>query len=59
VKILHRIRLAIARVGRSAGPSLSGGGAGTKVGLGRIEAVERQEFPPEEFAADEDGESES
>ena len=59
MKILHRIRLAIARVGRSAGPAVSGGGAGTQMGLGQIEAVEQQEFPPEEFAADEGGESES
>ena len=59
MKILHRIRLAIARAGRSTGPALSGGGAGTQMGLGQIEAVEREEFPPEEPAADENGESES
>jgi hypothetical protein len=29
------------------------------LGLGQIEAVEHEEFPPEEFATDEDGESES
>jgi hypothetical protein len=29
------------------------------MGLGQIEAVEHEEFPPEEFAADENGESES
>lgn len=59
MKILHRIRLAIARAGRSAGPAVSGGGAGTQIGLGQIEAVEQEEFPPEELAADENGESES
>jgi hypothetical protein len=59
MKILHRIRLAIARAGGSAGPAVSGGGAGTQMGLGQVEAVEHQEFPPEEFAADENGENES
>lgn len=59
MKILHRIRLAIARAGRSAGPAVSGGGAGTQIGLGQVEAVEQEEFPPEEFAAGENGESES
>ena len=29
------------------------------MGLGQIEAVEQEEFPPEEFAADENGEGES
>jgi hypothetical protein len=59
VKILHRIRLAIARAGRYAGPAVSGGAAGTQMGLGQIEDVEQEEFPPKEFAADENGESES
>lgn len=59
MKILHRIRLAISRAGRSAGPAVSGGGAGTQLGFGQIEAVEHEEFPPEEFAADENGDDES
>ncbi len=29
------------------------------MGLGQIEAIEHEEFPPEELAADENGESES
>jgi hypothetical protein len=29
------------------------------MGLGQIEAVEHEEFPPEELAANENGESES
>jgi hypothetical protein len=59
VKILHRIRLAIARAGRSSVPPVSGGAAGTQMGFGQIEAAEHEEFPPEEFHADENGESES
>ena len=59
MKILHRVKLALARVGGSAGPPLSGGAAGTQIGLGQIEAAEQQEFPPEEFAPEQNGESES
>jgi hypothetical protein len=58
VKILHRIRRAIERVGSSSGPAISGGSTGATLGLGQIEAVEREEFPPEEFPADEQEESE-
>jgi len=59
VKILHRIKLAIARAGRSAGPAVTGGAAGTQMGVGQIESVEHEEFAPEEFASDENRESES
>jgi hypothetical protein len=59
VRILHRIRLAIARAGRSAGPAVTGGTTGTQMGLGQVEAVEHEEFLPEEFAAEENGERES
>jgi len=52
VKILHRIREAIASFGSSRGPAASGGTTGSRIGLGQIEAVEREEFPPEEFAAE-------
>ena len=58
MKILHRMRLAFARAGRSTGPAVTGGAAGTQMGLGQIEAVEHEEFPPEEFAAEENEESE-
>ena len=57
--ILHRIKQAIARSGSTTGPAISGGAAGPSMGVGPIEALEREEFPPEEFAADENEESES
>jgi len=49
------------RSGRSSDQVIPGGAgtAGTEVGLGQIQAVERQEFPPEEFASGENEESES
>jgi hypothetical protein len=57
VKFLQRIRRAITRSGRSS-DQIAGGTVGTEVGLGQIEAAERKEFPPEEFASDEQEESE-
>ena len=61
VKILDTIKRAIAGSGRSSDQVIPGGAgtAGTEVGLGQIQAVERQEFPPEEFASGENEESES
>jgi hypothetical protein len=61
VTILDRIRRAIAGSGRSSDQVIPGGAgtAGTDVGLGQIQAVERQEFPPEEFAQRENEDSES
>jgi hypothetical protein len=56
VKILHRIRRVFAGEGRSS--SQITGTVGVQVGLGQIEAAERQEFPPEEFASNEQEESE-
>lgn len=58
VNILNRIKRAVARSGGSAGPAISGGAAGATMGLGQVEAVEREEFPPEELAADEQEERE-
>jgi len=57
VKFLQRIRRAITRSGRSS-DQIAGGTVGTEVGLGQIEAAERKEFPPEEFASNEQEESE-
>jgi hypothetical protein len=59
MSILHRIKQAIARLGGSSAPAIGGGTAGASVDLGQIQALEREEFPPEEFAAGEDEESES
>ena len=59
MKILHRIRRAIARAGRSPGPPVAGGAAGVQLGFEQIEDAEHEEFPPEEFPAEENGESES
>jgi hypothetical protein len=56
VKILHRIRRVFAGEGRSSS-QIAGGTVGAQVGLGQIDAAERQEFPPEEFASDEQEES--
>ena len=58
MNIFDRIKRAIARSGSSAGPAVSGGAAGPAMGLGQVGAVEREEFPPEEFPADEREESE-
>jgi len=48
VKILDTIKRAIAGSGRSSDQVVPGGAgtAGTEVGLGQIQDVERQEFPP-------------
>ena len=59
MNILQRIKRAIARAGSSAGPAVSGGAAGTQMGFEQIQAAEREEFPPEELHAAENGESES
>ncbi len=59
MSILHRIRQTIARLGGSSAPAIGGGTAGASVDLGQIDALERQEFPPEEFVAGDDEESES
>jgi hypothetical protein len=60
VSILHRIRRAFARSDPPSEQGIAGGTVGTEIGLGKIEAAERREFPPEEFAsADDDEESES
>ena len=50
----------IRRAFRSRGSSdqAAAGTMGSQLGLGQIEAVESQEFPPEEFASDEQEESE-
>lgn len=58
VGILNRIKRAIARSGSTAGPAVGGGAAAPAMGFGHLEAVEREEFPPEEFPADEQEESE-
>jgi hypothetical protein len=57
VKILNRIRRAIAGEGRSSS-QIAGGTVGTQVGMGQIAATEHQEFPSEEFAPDKQEESE-
>jgi hypothetical protein len=54
--IMDRIRRAFRTGGSS--DQVAGATVGTQVGLGQIEAAERQEFPPEEFASDEQEESE-
>jgi len=61
VKILDRIKRAIAGSGRSSDQVIPGGAGATgkEVGLGQIQALERQQFPPEEFAPGENEESES
>jgi hypothetical protein len=59
MKILDRIRRAFAGSDRSSGQGLAGGTVGAQIGLGQIEAAEREEFPPEEFTAPENQESES
>jgi hypothetical protein len=58
---LDRIKRAIAGSGRSSDQVIPGGAGttSTDVGIGQIQAVERQEFPPEEFASGENEESES
>jgi len=49
----------IRRAFRSDGSSDQAAGAtGTQLDLGQIGALEREEFPPEEFASDEQEESE-
>jgi hypothetical protein len=48
VNIFRRISRAISRIGDSPGPVVSGGATATQVDLGQVEAVEEQEFPPEE-----------
>jgi len=61
LSFFRRISRAITRaddaLGSAEGTTVETGGA-FNPRLGHIEAAERQEFPPEEFAADEDDESE-
>jgi hypothetical protein len=59
VKILDRIRRAFAGSDRLSDQGIAGGTAGTQIGLGQVEAAERQEFPREEFTAPDNEESES
>lgn len=54
--MMDRIKRAF-RTGRSSS-QIAGETVGTQLGLGQIEAVESQEFPPEESASDEPEESE-
>ena len=58
MKILERIKAAIAGSGGSSDQVIPGGAgtAGTQIGLGQIQAVERREFPPEEYASGENDE---
>jgi hypothetical protein len=58
VKILERIKRALGHPDGPPEQGIAGPTAGTQVGLGQIEAVERDEFPPEELAADEPDEAE-
>jgi len=55
VKIFERISRAISRLSHSTAPVPAGGAPATAADLQQIEAVEKQEFPPEEK---EDSESE-
>jgi len=57
VKLLQRIRRAITGSDRST-EEVAGRPVGTEIGFGEVEAAERQEFPPEEFTAGEQQESE-
>jgi hypothetical protein len=59
MSFLQRLKQAITRSGSTTGPAISGGPGGAGLGVGPIEAIEREEFPPEEFASDENEESES
>jgi len=61
VTFLDRIKRALSGSGRSSDQVIPGGAGpmGTGIGLGQIEDVERQEFPPEEVAPGENEESES
>jgi hypothetical protein len=60
MSILDRIKRALAGSGRSSDQAIPGGAGtmGAEIGLGQIQDVERQEFPPEEFAPGENDESE-
>jgi hypothetical protein len=48
VKIFQRIGRAISRLSHSTAPVPAGGAPATAADLQQIEAVEQQEFPPEE-----------
>jgi hypothetical protein len=61
VGIFHRINRAIARLNRSLGSAegtAAGPAGGVNPALRHVGAAEEQEFPPEEFAAEEQEESE-
>jgi hypothetical protein len=48
VKIFQRVGRAISRLSRSTAPVPGGGATATAADLQQVEAVEQQEFPPEE-----------
>lgn len=60
VKILQGVSRALGRINRSLGSAegTTGGTPGLTPGLRHVEAAEREEFPPEEFVADEQEETE-